>query len=509
MSSLTHGRLPASDKSVAVSPGRSQKLIAAGCLILVAAAWFAHGVIVAAPKTLHFDILEAYAWGKEFQLGYDKHGPFWAWIAGAWFLLFPTTNASFVLLETLNAAIGGIGAWRLNGLFVKGWMRHASTLLLLITPFYTLMAYRYNASTIFVSLWPWALFYFVKSLDGMKMRDAAWFGIFAAAAMLSKYYAVILLLTCALSLAVHPNGRKYILSPLPFAAGASFLALFLPHLIWVLQNGAPTVTHAIAVTGQGWLFALRSAGRFMLETGAGLVLPALVIFITSRTSKAPPASEEGDRLSKSRRQFLSVLVLAPWILTVLFGLAFRLGLVPADGAGIFPLAPLFLIQFAAPLDGWRCFRFAGMAAIAASLIAVISAPIERDVLIKRAGPSVALPYRELAAQVTALWHSETGTPLHNAGGRLAYAYAMSFYSPDHPSSFTELNLNMAPWMTPARLKQYGLLIACAHDDGGCSGAALSFASGNWKQLPLSIARKAGSRQMPEVKYDIFIIPPQK
>ena len=55
--------------------------------------------ILNADRALHYDLFEAYAWGKEFQLGYNQHGPFWAWIAGAWFLLFPNTNTSFVLLQ--------------------------------------------------------------------------------------------------------------------------------------------------------------------------------------------------------------------------------------------------------------------------------------------------------------------------------------------------------------------------------------------------------------------------
>ena len=173
------------------------------------------------------------------QLGYDKHGPFWAWIAGAWFLLFPASNSSFILLEGLNATLGLWGAWKLIGLFSKGWTRHAANLLLIATPFYTFQAYKYNANTIFLSLWPWTLFFFVKSIDSLKKRDASLFGVFAAASILSKYYAVILLATCALSLLFHPNARRYVLSPLPWITAAVFLALMLPHLLWELHADCP------------------------------------------------------------------------------------------------------------------------------------------------------------------------------------------------------------------------------------------------------------------------------
>src|SRR5271166_4149668 len=239
------------------SPGvqsSSENLIAAAAFFLFFLAWAAIESILNADRALHYDLTEAYAWGKEFQLGYNQHGPFWAWIAGAWFLLFPNTNTSFVLLEALNATLGLFGAWMLIGLFTKGWERHAATLLLAATPFYTFNAYKYNANTIFISLWPWTLCAFVRSVDFMSRRDALLFGVLAAACILSKYYAVLLLATCGLSLIFHPNGRRYLLSPLPWMAGAVFSLLVLPHLLWALNANAPPVAYAMGLPGKGWLF---------------------------------------------------------------------------------------------------------------------------------------------------------------------------------------------------------------------------------------------------------------
>ena len=59
---------------------------------------------------IHNDMAEAYAWGREFQLGYNQHPPFWAWICGAWFEIFPRTGFSFAALSGLNAALGLWGA---------------------------------------------------------------------------------------------------------------------------------------------------------------------------------------------------------------------------------------------------------------------------------------------------------------------------------------------------------------------------------------------------------------
>jgi len=51
--------------------------------------WTLYGLISAAPAAIHNDTAEAYVWGREFQLGYAQHPPFWAWIAGLWFEIFP------------------------------------------------------------------------------------------------------------------------------------------------------------------------------------------------------------------------------------------------------------------------------------------------------------------------------------------------------------------------------------------------------------------------------------
>ncbi len=63
-------------------------------------AWTACLSIVNAPFPILHDMSEAYVWGREFQLGYNQHPPFWAWICGAWFLVFPRAGWAF-------AALGG------------------------------------------------------------------------------------------------------------------------------------------------------------------------------------------------------------------------------------------------------------------------------------------------------------------------------------------------------------------------------------------------------------------
>jgi hypothetical protein len=106
-----------------------------------------------------------------------------------------------------------------------------------------------------------------------------------------------------------------------------------------------------------------------------------------------------------------------------------------------------------------------------------------------------------------LWRSENHTPLKYIGGDAKAANGVSFYSPDRPSSFVNLDYARALWITPAKLEQNGLLIACEHEDSACLSKASNFLRGHWKQTSLKIARQVGKRRMPEVTFDIFVIPP--
>ena len=69
---------------------------------------------------LHPDMSEAYAWGREFQFGYHQHPPFWAWLCGLWFLIWPREIWAFGLLSAANSTVGLLGAWAAIGQFARG-----------------------------------------------------------------------------------------------------------------------------------------------------------------------------------------------------------------------------------------------------------------------------------------------------------------------------------------------------------------------------------------------------
>src|SRR5262249_49169473 len=233
------------------------------CMLFVAfvAVWALVFTVTEAPVAIKHDMSEAYAWGHEFQLGYNQHPPFWAWICGLWFSVFPRTGWAFALLSSLNAGIGIWGAWVLIGDFATGARRVAAWALLLLTPLYTFYAYKYNANIIFISIWPWTLHCFVRSLQGRRLADAVALGTMVGLALMSKYYALILLATCFLAAIQHPSRWRYFASASPYVAAVVALAICTPHVVWLLANQAPPIRYLSAVSGQVWSHVLAQIAR--------------------------------------------------------------------------------------------------------------------------------------------------------------------------------------------------------------------------------------------------------
>ena len=89
-------------------------------------------------------------------------------------------------------------------------------LLLLLTPFYTFLSYKYNANSIFLSIWPWTLLFLCPLLDRRRVSrlDSVW--VCMGFAMMSKYYALILAATCFIAASSHPLRSEYFASASPY-----------------------------------------------------------------------------------------------------------------------------------------------------------------------------------------------------------------------------------------------------------------------------------------------------
>ena len=493
-------------RPVTAEPG-GRVVVAA--FVAFVAVWSAYFAISEVATAIHNDMAEAYVWGQEFQLGYNQHPPFFAWIAGLWFLVLPRAGWAFAILSTVNAAIGLVGAWRLIGRFAGGATRTAATALLLLTPFYTFLAYKYNANSIFLSLWPWTLYFFVRSLDERKLGDAALFGLFVGLALLSKYYALILVATCGLAALQHPERKRWFAGTSPWLAAAIAALIVAPHLWWLATHGAPPLRYLARVSGRGYGATARyAATAFFGALAQNAVAVAAALFVAGLGPGAL-AAKASARWREPRFRMLAILTAAPLLLTVAAALVLRNKVSTNMLIGTFPLAPLLAIEATGARNVERLASLSVKLAAALSLAALVASPA---IAVARAWVSHdqndAEPRQELAVAADLFWRQATGKPLAYVGGTRFYDNGVAFYSADRPHGFVGFDEFRNQWVTPEKLAEGGLLSVCVKDDGGCLAAAAPLRTAESRSVEITLAHTAFGHTAKPVAFVITAIPPR-
>ena len=467
--------------------------------------WSVYFAISESQASIHNDMAEAYAWGQEFQLGYHQHPPFWAWICGLWFSVFPRAGWAFAFLSSTNAAMGLLGAWLLIGRFASGDKRVAATALLLLTPFYTFLSYKFNANSIFLSLWPWTLYFFVRAIDSGERRDDAAFGVLLGCALISKYFALLLAMTCVVAVLVHPRRNDYLRSPGPWITIAATLLVITPHLLWLAASGAPPVAYLEHVSGRQFLVAASFAATALLGCIGQLVLVFALVAFAARGAVEP----SNERLPASRRRFLAALALTPPILTALAALALRNKISTNMLIGVFSLAPLFLIESLGARALSRLRNLATRAAMGLCLTALALSPavaIGKAWLSRDSNDTD--PRKELAAEATRFWREATGLPVPFVAGSFGYDNGVVFYSPDRPHAFVGFTYYGAGWVTPQAIANHGLLTVCLADDLNCATETAKFTSPAARSESVTLAHRFLGHEAKPKDFVITAIPPR-
>jgi 4-amino-4-deoxy-L-arabinose transferase-like glycosyltransferase len=494
-------------------PGRDVQpslLVSVALFAAFVTVWTLYAVISAAPAAIHNDMAEAYVWGREFQLGYFQHPPFWAWVAGLWFEVFPRADWAFALLAMLNAGLGLWGSWMLIGGFADGYRRLAATVLLLLTPFYTFLAFKYNANSIFLSLWPWTMHFFVRSIDKRRLPDAILFGLFMGLALLSKYYALILGATCFVAALVQPARRAYFASAAPYVSFAIAALLFAPHVWWLLRSDAPPVQYFMTKTGLGTTTALAACAELL----AGVVaFHSLVIALIALIKGAPPkpwAVALKAHWSQPRFRVLTTLAVLPLVLTVAAGLLLSLRPSTNMVIGIFSLMPLLLVEIAGGEGDERLYRVGRVLVVVITLaVLVLSPAIAMIKMWLGDDNNYYEPRKELTSEVTRIWRATTASPLEYVVGSQRYENAIAFYSPDRPHVFIHFDVHQAPWVTAEDLDRAGLLVVCANTDKRCRRAAANLPAPAASRTELTLAHSFWGYTAEPKQFTVIVMPPRR
>ena len=400
-----------------------------------------------------------------------------------------------------------LGIWRLSGLVLRKYARFPAVSLLLFAPSHHYIATNFNANTIQLSLWPWAAFFFVRSLQTNSWKHGLFFGALGGGALLGKYYSVLFLISCFIAALLHPNRRSYFRSAAPYCAVVTCAALCAPHAWWAWENGLTTVQYALSKSQRPWWvntysavgtavagIATNAAGTVILLAALGRRWPALIPHIYR------------SWIARENR-WLTVLALGPLVLTILLGIVGYIKITPNFLIPTVYMLPLMVCHGLGPaLTGTRVRNITRWAATF-MLLALAVAPII-------AYTSVAFHFEDreqlspqVARAATKAWHERMSTPLRISTGTEAFSLALPFYSPDTPAEFTRYSLEMAPWITPNRIAREGILYVCVVQDFTCLQAAKTYATTQTTQSSLMFQNTFWGLRGPVVEIILIMTPP--
>jgi 4-amino-4-deoxy-L-arabinose transferase-like glycosyltransferase len=396
------------------------------------AIWQIYLMIAYVGGDLHSDVLETWTLGRSIEWGSSKHPPLMGWVARAWTSLFPLTNWSFQLLSLTNAALGLWMIDKITRCFASGDKRLFVLLLLMVLPVYQLYAQRFNANAVLLPAWPLATYCFLRAFETRRAGWAVAAGLAGALAMLGKYYSVFLLGGFAVAAIAHPQRRAYFTSSAPWISVATGLAALVPHIYWLATTGAKPFAYALERhAGKPVIQSLIEAALFLVGTAAMLAVPvAICAFVAGERLKT---IRQDVRAMDDRLLLLVSIGIATIAFPTIVAAGFRTDMPPIwVMQGLFLFVIPMVCGLRDPIPRAQSVNLAasviGIALFAAFVAAPIHAVYRNDHPLGE-GRNF---YRQAADEVTRLWHAQSDTPLVAVGGDDGLAFALAFYSPDHP-----------------------------------------------------------------------------
>lgn len=442
--------------------------IALGWAFLLLAFWV---VLAAVVNPAQFaDSIEQFNWAHGVEWGYWKHPPLPTWLMAGWIALAGPSVYGTYSLAALSLAGTAFFTWCIARRLLGARLAAVALLLWGLHLGFSWRAQLYNHNTVLVLAVSAAAWAALRAADRGRLRDWALAGLMAAAAVLTKYQAVVPL--AGIVFAVWRTGtlrnplqrRGLMLALLVFAAAC------LPHALWAVQNAFPSYRYFKDSGGgplgnverlSAWVAFLANQLRFHLP-----MLGAIGLALLWAPSADVPASTYGDEDTPRPapgwvRAWFWGLVGIPFIALTLMLLAGGMRLQTYWGLQTLQFLPLVMAWKLGGLS--RALRFKSLL-IAALLIhagsAVLYVRTLHQASSQRAMRSAdrIYPARQLAAQVQASWEAATNCPLKYVIGPGFEAGLVSVYSGLYPVVLEAGDFGKSPWVDPADLARRGAVV---------------------------------------------------
>ena len=412
-----------------IQPGKEKKIFYLLCLyhliIWTIIPYFSN-------KNLPLDVIEALAWGQDFDLGYNKHPPLSAWIPGLLFKIFGNKDWIYYLLSQVFILISFIFLWKLSSFFLNK-KSHILLSILAIEgiAFYTFDTPQFNVNICQIPLWIGTVYFFFKSIKDNKITDWIFLGVFAALGFLTKYIFVYLLISLFFYLIFILTKKKRINFKFLYALLIFFL-ITAPNFKWLIQNDFTTLYYALKRGGLNEFNIynhLLNPIKFLINQITILLPFLLLIYFLIKKIKI--------RLPLNNEKFIFLLFsfLLPFLLilitSIITGSRIRtMWMIPFYSLiGIF-----FIFLYQDQINFKKIKNF-----IILLIIFLIVSPILYSLRSIYSDSRTSYEGRKIASQIEREWKTISKDKISNVGFSEWYAGNLSYQLSNRPKVFLEEN----------------------------------------------------------------------
>ncbi len=463
---------------------------------------------------LPLDMIEGYAWGKEWLMGTHKHPPMQAWILESLFTI--TGRARWVpyLASQLSIITAFWAVWQTGRRITDERTALIGVLLLEGIIYYNFTSPEFNPNVLQIPFWALIGWSFHKAVKENKAVDWILLGIWGALGMYSKYSTCLLLLMLGMCLPCHRDGRRRLLGFGPYLSLATALIVFLPHLNWLIHNHFLPLqyTQGRLERNSDHYSALVTTGLMVAGQLIALMFAMVLVIVLydRRRSPSQPPAPSFDRV------FLTFAAFGPFITMFCASLIFGYHIRDMWQTPFWNFTGLWVVVFLrpalTPVD-MRRFGMMWLVVFSVGLLA-FSANESLSPYVTEKPKRTIFPGKKLSQIIVDTWHVKYNTPLRYVIGDVWPAGNVAWYADDRPSVYMEGDAAISPWINQDDFKKSGGVIVwcikCGREapksDDEPSFLQSTFPQGQ-VQPPLTLTRLTYA-DVPPIVMGWAIIPPE-
>lgn len=413
-------------------------------------------------SSVPFDVSEGINWGQEWQWGYYKHPPLSSWILYSFYKLFGHIGP--YLLSQLYVLLTLFLIYQLGRQIWTSQTALLGSALTLAVIYYTYPSLEFNHNVAQFPIWAGLYLVFYQALTRNRLIDWIMLGVIGGLGMLTKYSVIFLLLPMALYLLL-PKQWPLLKQPQPWIAAFVMLAIFAPHLYWLVMNDwlplsyADGRSHDVGETASNIGRHFSWISFIIAQVIAHIPLLLTLIFNRKRLFGVAAYKQnlpDGGSL-------LWYLWLSPIVVLVILSLVFGIGLRDLWGMPMWALSGLTAASFIVPATQALSVQKLRKAIVIwltlATVLMIVYVGFGDKI---RNKPSrMQWPEQALAVQAQDTWQSLSRCPLNSVSGDrwLGALVAMNADKGNgFPSQMISGPASHSPWMSVDRIQQNGTLV---------------------------------------------------